>query len=43
MFLYIILELVLNDFILSLLYIMFYEIMNANFHIRGLFKKGSGF
>lgn len=43
MFLYIILELVLNDFILSLLYIMFYEIMNANFHILRLFKKGSGF
>jgi len=33
----------LKDFILSLLYIIFYEVMNANFHILGLFKKGSGF
>lgn len=33
----------LKDFILSLLYIIFYEVMNANFHILRLFKKGSGF
>lgn len=33
----------LKDFILSLLYIIFYEVMNANFHILGLFKKDQDF